>query len=88
MIKVHPAANKAQIRQAVESLFDVKVAKVRTMIRKGKRRMSGKRKLVQSPCTKKAIITLGKGYSLDLLSGNGLVVAPVSAASRFAQKRS
>lgn len=36
--KVDKRANKIQIRQAVESIWDVKVVDVRTMTRKGKPR--------------------------------------------------
>ncbi len=33
---VHPGANKTEIRQAVESIWDVRVIKVNTLNRKGK----------------------------------------------------
>ena len=36
--QVHPGANKHQIKQAVEKLYNVKVIDVRTMNRKGKPR--------------------------------------------------
>jgi len=38
--EVNPLANKADIRQAIEELFDVKVVKVRTQNRRGKPRRS------------------------------------------------
>jgi large subunit ribosomal protein L23 len=65
--KVHPDANKVQIRQAVESIFGVTVAKVNTVNRKGKRKRNrrtftyGKR-----PDTKRAIVTLVEGDAIDL----------------------
>ena len=57
---VDPRANKVEIKQAVEAIFDVKVASVNTMNRKGKARRTrygmGKRK-----DTKRAIVTLSEG---------------------------
>lgn len=64
---VRPDATKPQIRHAVEELFDVKVAKVNTLNRQGKRRRDrrtftfGKR-----PDRKRAIVTLAEGDSIDL----------------------
>ncbi|VTS02159.1 50S ribosomal protein L23 [Tuwongella immobilis] len=55
--QVHPLATKDQIKAAVESLFDVKVEKVRTMTRKGKSRRF-KMVIGQTPKWKKALITL------------------------------
>ena len=68
---VHPDANKIEIRQAVESIFNVRVAKVNTLNRPGKRRRNrraftfGKR-----PDTKRAIITLVDGDRIDLFEGS------------------
>ena len=60
--KVHPDANKVQIRQAVESIFDVKVRKVTTANRKGKRRRTrGTNRVGSTPDTKRAIVTLAAG---------------------------
>jgi large subunit ribosomal protein L23 len=54
---VHPDANKTQIRQAVELLFDVEVTGVNTINRKGKRKRTragfGKR-----PDTRRAIVSV------------------------------
>lgn len=64
---VHPDANKIQIRNAVEEIFGVKVAKVNTMNRQGKRKRNrrsftfGKR-----PDTKRAVITLAGDDRIDL----------------------
>lgn len=58
--EVAPDANKTEIRIAIEKLFDVKVAKVNTIKRQGKRVRTrtgyGKRKDV-----KRAIVTLREG---------------------------
>jgi large subunit ribosomal protein L23 len=40
--EVHPAANKIQIKQAVETVFKVKVAEVRTSVYSGKLRRRGR----------------------------------------------
>jgi len=68
--KVHPDANKIQIRQAIEDIFGVKVLKVTTANRKGKRKRN-RRSLTfgQRPDTKRAIVTLVEGERIDLFEG-------------------
>lgn len=64
---VHPDAAKPEIRNAVETIFDVKVTKVNTLNRKGKttrNRRTGK--LGSRPSRKRAIVTLAEGDSIDL----------------------
>ena len=65
--KVHPDANKIEIRQAIESIFDVKVLKVTTANRKGKRKRN-RRALTfgRRADTKRAIVTLAAGDSIEL----------------------
>jgi large subunit ribosomal protein L23 len=64
---VHPESNKTEIKQAIEAIFAVNVAKVNTMNRNGKRKRNrrtftyGKR-----PDTKRAIVTLAPGERIDL----------------------
>jgi large subunit ribosomal protein L23 len=70
MLKVHPKANKQQIKHALEKLFNVKVEKVNTLRRKGKTRKV-KRITVQRPLTKRVIVTLVEGYKLDLFDQTG-----------------
>ena len=56
---VHPQANKTEIRQAVESIFDVRVASVNTLNRKGKRKRQRRQATYgKRPDTKRAIVTL------------------------------
>ena len=55
--QVNPAANKTQIKEAVEELFDVTVAAVRTMNRQGKKRRF-RQSVGQLPTWKKAVVTL------------------------------
>ena len=50
-------ANKIQIRQAIEQLWDVKVLSVNTMIRKGKPRRVG-REWAKQPNWKRALVKL------------------------------
>jgi large subunit ribosomal protein L23 len=64
---VAPKATKPEIRDAVESIFDVTVIKVNTLNRKGKRKRNrrnftyGKRS-----DQKRALVTLAEGDSIDL----------------------
>lgn len=63
--QVHPKANKYQIRTAVEKLYNVKVAAVRTQNRRGKPRRAGPR-YESAGDWKKAIVELKADYSIDL----------------------
>ena len=65
---VAPDANKTEIKIAIESIFDVKVTSVNTLNRQGKRRRTryGYGKKVD---TKRAIITLAEGESIDIFGG-------------------
>jgi large subunit ribosomal protein L23 len=65
--KVHPDANKIEIRQAIESIFGVRVTKVATLNRKGKRKRNRRTFTYGSrPDTKRAIVTLVAGDRIDL----------------------
>jgi len=63
--EVHPKANKAQIKQAVEKIYDVKVMKVRTANRKGKPRRTGL-KWGTTSHWKKAVVILDPDERIDL----------------------
>lgn len=76
VIKVHPAANKKDIKDALEMLFNVKVEKVGVIVRKGKR-ISFKRIESVKPTTKKAVITLKEGYAIDVLDQSQATVSSV-----------
>ena len=68
VFKVSNDATKPQIREAVEALFDVKVAGVNTIVSKGKvKRWRGKP--YRRNDVKKAIVTLKDGDSIDVTSG-------------------
>lgn len=64
LFEVDTRANKIEIRNAVESLFDVTVKDVRTLIVRGKTRRVG-RKIVKKPNWKKALVTLGEDDTID-----------------------
>jgi len=66
VVKVDPRANKIEIKDAVEKLFSVKVAKVRTANMHGKKKRVGKNFGHQSDW-KKAIVTLEEGNKIDFL---------------------
>lgn len=64
---VDPRSTKIEIAQAVESIFNVQVAKVNTLNRKGKRKRNRKSQTFgQRPNTKRAIVTLAAGGRIDL----------------------
>jgi large subunit ribosomal protein L23 len=68
--KVDPRASKPEIHDAVEAIFGVKVIKVNTLNRNGKRKRNrrtgtwGKR-----ADTKRAIVTLAEGERIELFEG-------------------
>ncbi len=68
VFEVHKRANKIEIGKAVELLFGVKVAKVRTMVVRGDLRRVGKY-YGRKPSWKKAIVTLNASDSIDLYGG-------------------
>jgi len=61
-------ASKPDIKAAIEQLFNVKVKAVNTLVRKGKRRVFRGIK-AQLSDTKKAIVTLEEGHSIDVTTG-------------------
>ncbi len=63
--EVKKDANKIQIKQAVERLYNVKVNKIRTANQKGKLRRRG-RSFGKTPDWKKAVVYLKPDYHIDL----------------------
>jgi large subunit ribosomal protein L23 len=64
---VLPTASKPQIRDAVQKIFGVKVDKVNTLNRQGKRKRNRKTFTYgKRPDTKRAIVTLAAGETIDL----------------------
>ena len=67
---VHPDASKPEIHDAVESIFGVRVVKVNTLNRNGKRKRNRKTGTWGSrPDTKRAFVTLVDGDRIDLFEG-------------------
>ena len=67
---VHPDSNKTEIKIAVEKVFNVKVERVNTINRQGKRKRTkqgfGKRK-----DTKRAVVSLAAGDRIEIFGGPG-----------------
>ena len=61
-------ANKVEIRQAVEKVFNVKVAAVRTASHDGKCKTMGKCE-AHGRSWKKAVVTLQPGHKIELVEG-------------------
>ena len=66
--RVHPDAHKTQIRQAVETLFDVKVVGVRTMSVKSKPKRRGLTS-GRTRAWKKAVVQVRAGDSIPIFQG-------------------
>ena len=67
LLKVNPASNKIQIREAVEAIFpEVKVSKVNVMNMLGKKKRLRSARVGKRPDWKKAIVTLKEG-KIELL---------------------
>lgn len=64
VFRVRRDANKCEVRQAVETLFKVKVERVRTANYLGKTRRVG-RNVGRRPAWKKAYVTLAEGQRID-----------------------
>jgi large subunit ribosomal protein L23 len=64
VLRVRPEANKEEIRRAVESIFKVKVTKIRTMNYLGKTRRVG-RNVGRRASWKKAYVRLASGQRID-----------------------
>ncbi len=68
MFNVAKKATKPEIKAAVEGLFKVKVKAVNTLVRKGKKKQFRGRSGMLSD-SKKAIVTLEEGHTIDLTTG-------------------
>jgi len=68
VFKVAAKATKPQIKEAVEKLFDVKVRKVNTLVRKGKTKVF-RGTLGSQSDTKRAVVTLEEGHRIDVTTG-------------------
>jgi large subunit ribosomal protein L23 len=66
--EVDTRANKIQVKEAVEVIFDVTVDNVATMIMPAKMGQRGRRTYQRKKAWKKAIVTLAPGQSIDLFN--------------------
>lgn len=65
VFKVDSKANKTEIKQAIEKIFNVKVEEISTMNVKPKKRRVGRYSGLTNR-TKKAIVKLAEGQTIDL----------------------
>jgi large subunit ribosomal protein L23 len=65
VFEVAPTANKIDVKNAVEKLFDVKVTSVQTMVFRGKYKRVGNHS-GRRQNWKKAVVTLKEGTDLDV----------------------
>lgn len=65
---VNRDSNKVEIAKAVETLFNVKVTDVRTMVYRGKERRVG-RHIGRRAAWKKAVVTLREGDTIEIFEG-------------------
>jgi large subunit ribosomal protein L23 len=69
--KVSPDANKYQIKQAIEELYDVKVVDVSTMRYNGKQKQRYTKSGIvrgKTAAFKKAVVTIAEGQTIDFYS--------------------
>ena len=71
VFEVEMKANKIQIKEAVETLFDVEVQKISVVVSPAKkgRRGRSRRMVVRRPEYKKAIVTIRADQTIDLFEG-------------------
>lgn len=65
VFKVDPKANKTEIKQAIEKIFNVKVQEIRTLNVKPKKKRVGRYAGLTNR-SKKAIVTLAEGQTIEL----------------------
>jgi len=71
VFEVASEANKAEIKEAIEALFDVNVVRVNVINSPPKRtrRLRNRRLLVRRRSYKKAVVTLAAGQRIDMFEG-------------------
>jgi large subunit ribosomal protein L23 len=85
IFEVHPNANKAQIRSAIEALFQVGVLDVNTLLVRGKDKRMG-RGYARLRNWKKAIVTLRPGDSIQFFDEESTEAPAEAEASADAAK--
>jgi len=70
IFEVHPGANKIEVKQAIEAIYEVDVAAVNTMIMPAKiASMRGRSRVARNSPWKKAIITVEEGQRMEVFEG-------------------
>ena len=65
--EVQTTANKNQVAESIEKLFGVDVIRTRTVVNQKETKRTGKKRMkVTTGKTKKALVTLKSGQSIDL----------------------
>jgi large subunit ribosomal protein L23 len=67
LFRVAREANKVEIKQAVEALFNVRVKAVNTMRRKGKKKRQRTAQFGTTASWKRAVVTLHEDDSINLI---------------------
>ncbi|MBI9019786.1 MAG: 50S ribosomal protein L23 [Verrucomicrobia bacterium] len=67
IFSVNPKANKAEIKQAVEKFFKVKVVAVNTMNRQGKKKRERTASAGRTAAWKRAVVTLAEDSKIDFV---------------------
>jgi len=69
VFEVDMRANKIQIQDAIEAIFNVSVEKIRVMVMPAKTMRRGSRVWTRKPKWKKAVVTLMSGESIQVYEG-------------------
>lgn len=69
VFEVMRSANKAQVREAVERAFDVKVLNVNMAPMRGERRRLRNGRWLQAKTGKKAVVTIAPGQTIQIFEG-------------------
>ncbi len=68
--RVHPTATKPEIHDAIQSIFGVKVVKVNTLNRQGKRKRNRRTgDWGQRAAQKRAVVALAEGDHIEIFGG-------------------
>ena len=67
---VDKRANKTEIKEAVQTIWDVQVVSVNTLKRRGKMKRRGYTR-GRRPDEKRAVVTLAQGDSIEIFEGGG-----------------
>ena len=69
VFEVMPSANKVQVREAVQRAYEVKVMNVNMVRTAGENRRLRNGRWLRTPPTKKAIVTVAPGDTIQLFEG-------------------